>query len=250
MAGHSKWSNIKHRKAAQDKQRGKVFGKLIKEITVAARLGDPDPANNPRLRLAVDKALSANMSKDTINRAIRKGSGEGDDTSQYEEVRYEGYGPHGVAIMVDCMTDNRNRTVGEVRHLFTKYGGNLGTDGSVAYLFSEVGVIGFPAGASEDDILEVALDAGADDVVTEEDGSIEVLTSRETFLDIKSALTDRGLEPELADLEQRASIEVTLDTVEKAQSLIKLCELLEELDDVQAVHSNAEIPDELLEELE
>lgn len=250
MAGHSKWANIKHRKASQDKQKGKIFGKLIKEITVAARMGDPDPAANPRLRLAVDKALDANMTKDTISRAIRKGSGEGGDGSQYEDVRYEGYGPGGVAIMVDCTTDNRNRTVGEVRHLFSKFGGNLGTDGSVAYLFNEVGVLGFPAGTPEDVVLEIALESGALDVVTADDTTLEVLTSRDAFVDVKTALTGRGLEPEFAAIEQRATVEAPLDSANKVQSLMKLLDLLEDLDDVQAVHSNASIPDDLLAGLE
>lgn len=250
MAGHSKWANIKHRKAAQDKHKGKIFSKLIKEITVATRMGDPDPAVNPRLRLAMDKALDANMTKDTILRAVRKGSGEGADDSHYEDVRYEGYGPGGVAIMVDCTTDNRNRTVGEVRHLFTKYGGNLGTDGSVSYLFNELGVIGFAAGISEDDVLGVALESGADDVVSNDDGSLEVITTREAFVDVKTALTEHGLVPEFAEMEQRATVEATLDSADKVQTLMKLIDLLEDLDDVQAVHSNADIPDDLLAGLE
>ena len=250
MAGHSKWANIKHRKASQDKQKGKIFGKLIKEITVVARMGDPDPAANPRLRLAVDKALDANMTKDTISRAIRKGSGEGGDGSQYEDVRYEGYGPGGVAIMVDCTTDNRNRTVGEVRHLFSKFGGNLGTDGSVAYLFNEVGVLGFPTGTPEDVVLEAALESGALDVVTADDATLEVLTTRDAFVDVKTALAGCGLEPEFAAIEQRATVEVPLDSADKVKSLLKLLDLLDDLDDVQAVHSNANISDDLLAGLE
>src|SRR5690606_11256723 len=210
MAGHSKWANIQHRKNAQDAKRGKLFTKLIREITVAARIGGADPAANPRLRAAIDKALGGNMTKDTIERAIKRGAGtqEGDN---YEEVRYEGYGPGGVAVMVDCMTDNRNRTVSEVRHAFTKFGGNLGTDGSVSFLFTKQGVLSFPAGKDEDAIMEAALEAGADDVVTNEDGSIDVLTSPDELMNVKEAMQAAGLVPEHAEVTMRASTSVVLD---------------------------------------
>jgi len=244
MAGHSKWANIRHRKSAQDAKRGKIFTKLIRELTVAARLGGADPAANPRLRAAIDKALSHNMPKDTIQRAINKGSGA-QDGSDYEEVRYEGYGPGGVAVMVDCLTDNRNRTVAEVRHAFTKAGGNLGTDGSVAYLFSKAGVINFPAGSDEDAIMEGALEAGAEDVVTHDDGSIEVLTTPEDFEAVKQALVDAGLEPESAEVTMRASTSVKLDAAD-AEKMIRLLERLEDLDDVQQVYSNADISEDVL----
>ena len=244
MAGHSKWANIRHRKSAQDAKRGKIFTKLIRELTVAARLGGSDPAANPRLRAAIDKALSHNMPKDTIQRAINKGSGAGDD-SNYEEVRYEGYGPGGVAVMVDCLTDNRNRTVAEVRHAFTKAGGNLGTDGSVAYLFSKTGVINFPAGSDEDAIMEAALEAGAEDVATHDDGSIEVLTAPEEFEAVKQALEAAGLQPESAEVTMRASTSVTLNAAD-AEKMVRLLERLEDLDDVQQVYSNADISEEVL----
>ncbi|HEB77826.1 MAG TPA: YebC/PmpR family DNA-binding transcriptional regulator [Methylothermaceae bacterium] len=244
MAGHSKWANIRHRKSAQDAKRGKIFTKLIREITVAARMGGGDPATNPRLRTAIDKALSQNMPKDTIERAIKKGTGAAEGAN-YEEVRYEGYGPGGVAVMVDCLTDNRNRTVAEVRHVFTKAGGNLGTDGSVAYLFSKAGVINFPAGSDEDAIMEVALEAGAEDVVTDDDGSIEVLTSPEDFDNVKQALIDAGLEPESAEITMRASTSVALQAGE-AEKMIRLLERLEDLDDVQQVYSNADISEDVL----
>ena len=245
MAGHSKWANIQHRKGAQDAKRGKLFTKLIREITVAARLGGPDPAANPRLRAAVDKALGSNMTKDTIERAIKRGSGaqEGDN---FEEVRYEGYGPNGVAVMVDCLTDNRNRTVAEVRHAFNKAGGNLGTDGSVAYLFNKAGVIGFAAGCDEEQIMEAALEAGAEDVVSSDDGSVEVLTSVEEFGAVKQALETASLNPEYAEVTMHPSNTVTLG-LEDAQKIMRLVDALEDLDDVQNVYSNAEIPDGVLE---
>src|SRR3569623_1392102 len=209
MAGHSKWANIQHRKGAQDAKRGKLFTKFIREITVAARMGGGDTSTNSRLRLAIDKALTANMSKDTVERAIKRGMGtlEG---QHYEEVRYEGYAPGGVAVKVDCMTDNRTRTVGEVRHAFNMCGGNLGTDGSVAYLFNNSGVLSYPAGSNEDKIMEVALEAGADDVVSHADGSVDVLTSPETIVDVKAAMAKAGLEPESAELTMRAAVSVTL----------------------------------------
>lgn len=191
MAGHSKWANIKHRKAAQDAKRGKIFTKIIRELTVAARLGGPNPEDNPRLRAVVDKALTANMKKDTIERAIERGAGGGDD-GNYEELTYEGYGPGGVAIYVEAMTDNRNRTVAEVRHAFSKHGGNLGTDGSVAYLFTKQGVISYGPGVDEDKLMEAALEAGAEDLAAQDDGSFEIVTAPEQFLDVKEALVNAG----------------------------------------------------------
>src|SRR3989304_3712967 len=191
MAGHSKWANIQHRKGKQDAKRGKLFTKLIREITVAAKMGGADPNNNPRLRDAVDNALSNNMTKDTVERAIKRGAG-GNVAENVEEIRYEGYGPGGVAVMVDCMTDNRNRTVGEVRHAFTKCGGNLGTGGSVAYQFKKTGLISYPAGSDENTLLEAALEAGAQDVITHKDGSIDVITSTDAFMDVKQALINAG----------------------------------------------------------
>jgi YebC/PmpR family DNA-binding regulatory protein len=244
MAGHSKWANIQHRKGAQDAKRGKLFTKLIREITVSSRNGGGDPANNPRLRAAMDKALSANMSKDTIERAIKKGTGaaEGDN---YEEVRYEGYGPGGIAVMVDCLTDNRNRTVSEVRHAFTKAGGNLGTDGSVAYLFSKTGIISYPAGINEDQVMEAALEAGADDVISNDDGSIDVLVAPEQFETVRDTLLNAGLAPESAEVTMRASTSVSLDK-DDAEKMIRLLERLEDLDDVQNVYSNADISEDIL----
>ncbi len=248
MAGHSKFANIKHRKAAQDKKRGKIFTKLIREITVAARGGGGgDVATNPRLRLAVDKALAANMTRDTIERAIKRGTGGGDDTS-YDEIRYEGYGPAGTAIMVDCLTDNRNRTVSEVRHAFTKAGGNLGTDGSVAYMFARTGVLMYPAGSDEDAIMEAALEAGAEDVASNEDGSIDVVTRYEDFMVVNDAMTAAGFAPEQAEVMEKAAnlIDVELTDAEK---IMRLIDTLEDLDDVQDVHTNADFSDEVMEQL-
>ena len=248
MAGHSKFANIKHRKAAQDKKRGKIFTKLIREITVAARGGGGgDIATNPRLRLAVDKALAANMTKDTIERAIKRGTGEGDDTV-YEEIRYEGYGPGGTAVMVDCMTDNRNRTVSEVRHAFTKAGGNLGTDGSVAYMFNRIGLLTYPAGSDEDAIMEAALEAGADDVDNGDDGGIEVSTSYEEYMSVKDAMISAGHEPEHAEIIEKptTSTEVTFEDAEK---IMRLIDVLDELDDVQEVHTNADFSNEVMAQL-
>ncbi|MCO6414261.1 MAG: YebC/PmpR family DNA-binding transcriptional regulator [Thiogranum sp.] len=247
MAGHSKWANIQHRKNAQDAKRGKVFTKLIREITVAARTGDPDPAANPRLRLAVDKALSANMTKDTIERAIKRGAGV-QDGENYEEIRYEGYGPGGVAVMVDCMTDNRNRTVSEVRHAFTKAGGNLGTSGSVAFQFTQTGILSFPAGSNEDTIMEAALEAGAQDVVTNDDGSVDVLTAPEDFVNVKEAMTAAGFVPEAAEVTMRAENTTPLGR-DDAEKMLRMLERLEDLDDVQEVYSNADIPEDILAEL-
>jgi len=247
MAGHSKWANIQHRKNAQDAKRGKLFTKLIREITVAARTGDPDPASNPRLRLAVDKALAGNMTRDTIERAIKRGSGA-QEGENFEEVRYEGYGPGGVAVMVDCMTDNRNRTVAEVRHAFTKAGGNLGTDGSVAYQFTKSGILSYPSGSDEDQIMEAALEAGAEDVVSNDDGSVDVLTQPEQFVDIKEAMNSAGLEPEQSEVTMRAAITTPLE-LEDAEKMVRLLDRLEDLDDVQNVYSNADISEEVLAQL-
>ncbi len=247
MAGHSKWANIQHRKKAQDAKRGKLFTKLIREITVAARMGGPDPAANPRLRAAVDNALSNNMTKDTVERAIKRGAGATEGEA-YEEVRYEGYGPNGVAVMVDCLTDNRNRTVAEVRHAFSKCGGNLGTDGSVAYLFTKQGILTYPPESDEDAIMEAALEAGAEDVVTNDDGSIDVITAPESFVDVKEAMVAAGLEPAQAEVTMKPSTTVELG-LEDAQKIVRLVDMLEDLDDVQKVYSNADFPDEVMEQL-
>ncbi len=241
MAGHSKWANIQHRKNAQDAKRGKIFTKLIREIGIAARAGGADPAANPRLRLAVDRALSANMTKDAIERAIKKATGGLDDVT-YEELRYEGYAPGGVAVIVDCTTDNRNRTVSDVRHAFTKFGGNLGTDGSVAFLFRKLGMISFAPGADETRVLEIALEAGAEDVLTDpDDGSIEVLTAPDAFEPVRDALSAADLAPADAELTLRADTAVAVEG-EAAAAVVKLIDWLEDLDDVQHVHTNARLP--------
>ncbi|NKN32392.1 YebC/PmpR family DNA-binding transcriptional regulator [Marichromatium bheemlicum] len=244
MAGHSKWANIKHRKAAQDKRRGKIWTKLIREVTVAARAGGGDPAANPRLRLAMDKAFGANMPRDTVERAIKRGAG-GTDGDNYEEIRYEGYGPGGVAVMVDCMSDNRNRTASEVRHAFTKHGGNLGTDGSVAYLFTKQGIISFQPGTDEDAVMEAAIEAGADDVVTNDDGSLDVITTPEAFSEVKDGLVAAGFDTEAAEVTFNASTSAELDR-DTAEKLLKLIDALEDLDDVQEVYHNADISDEIM----
>ncbi len=247
MAGHSKWANIQHRKNRQDARRGKIFTKLIREITVSTKIGGGDPDANPRLRAAIDNALSNNMTRDTIDRAVKRNAGEGKD-EQDEEIRYEGYGPGGVAVLVDCMTDNRNRTVSEVRHAFTKCGGNLGTDGSVAYLFTKVGLVSFEPGSNEDVLLEIAINSGADDVITSDDGSIEILSSPEQFLAVKDALLNADHKPEAAEITMRAPISCSVD-VDIAKSMINLLDMLEDLDDVQKVYSNADISDEILQQL-
>ncbi|MCI0516610.1 MAG: YebC/PmpR family DNA-binding transcriptional regulator [Woeseiaceae bacterium] len=244
MAGHSKWANIQHRKGAQDKKRGKLFTKLIKEITVAARIGGGEIASNPRLRLAVDKAKAQSMPRDNIDRAIRRGSGALDG-SDYQEIRYEGYGPGGTAVIVDVLTDNRNRTVADVRHAFSKFGGNLGADGSVSYLFNHVGLLSYPVGSNEDRIMEVAIEAGAEDVVVDADGSMEVLTDPVDFERVRDAMKAAGLSPESAELTMRASIAASLD-LETATSMVKMLEMLEDLDDVQNVCSNADISADIL----
>lgn len=247
MAGHSKWANIQHRKGAQDKKRGKLFTKLIREITIAARMGGGDLMANPRLRLAVDKAKAQSMPKDNIDRAIKRGSGDLDGVD-YLEIRYEGYGPGGSAIMVDCMTDNRNRTVAEVRHAFSKFGGNLGADGSVSYLFNHVGLLSYPAGSDEDAIMEAAIDSGAEDVIVDADKSIEVITDPNEFETVCEAMRTAKIEPEESELTMRASTSAVLG-LDEASTIFKLLEMLEDLDDVQNVYSNAEIPDDILAQL-
>ncbi|TCW00033.1 YebC/PmpR family DNA-binding transcriptional regulator [Biostraticola tofi] len=243
MAGHSKWANTKHRKAAQDSKRGKIFTKIIRELVTAARLGGADVSSNPRLRAAVDKALSNNMTRDTLNRAIARGVG-GDDDSQMETIIYEGYGPGGTAVMVECLSDNRNRTVSEVRHAFTKTGGNLGTDGSVSYLFTKKGVISYAPGLDEDQVMDAALDAGADDVVTYDDGAIDVYTTPEAFGEVKDALDAAGLQAESAEVALVPSTRADLDE-ETAPKLLRLIDMLEDSDDVQEVYHNGEISDEV-----
>ena len=246
MAGHSKWANIRYRKASQDARRGKVFTKLIREITVSARSGGADQKSNPRLRDAVSKALSANMTRDTIDRAIRRGAGE-EGGEQYEEVRYEGYGPAGVAVMADCLTDNRNRTVAEVRHAFSKAGGNLGTAGSVAYLFNKQGIITYGTG-DEDVLMEAALGAGAEDITTHDDGSIDIITTAEDFTAVREALAAAGHEPTLAEITMQPATTVDLE-LEDAERVMRLIDALEELDDVQNVYSNADFSTEIMEHL-
>jgi YebC/PmpR family DNA-binding regulatory protein len=248
MAGHSKWANIQHRKGAQDKKRGKLFTKLIREITVAAKMGGSDLDANPRLRLAVDKAKSQSMPKDNIDRAIKRGAGE-TGSEDFMEIRYEGYGPGGTAVMVDCLTDNRNRTVADVRHAFTKFGGNLGADGSVNYLFNKVGQLMYPTGSSEDAIMEAAIEAGAEDVIVDDDGSIEVLTDPEDFEAVRDAMDETGIEPDSAQVTMRASTNAELGAKE-AGSMIKMLEMLEDLDDVQEVYSNADISEDVLAQIE
>ena len=248
MAGHSKWANIQHRKGAQDAKRGKLFTKLIREITVASRMGGSDPASNPRLRAAIDKALGANMTKDVIERATKRGAGELEGVN-YEEVRYEGYGPNGIAIMVDCMTDNRNRTVAAVRNVFSKRGGNMGTDGCVAFIFNKKGIISFAAGADEDAIMEVALESGAEDIVSNDDGSIDVFTAAEDYAAVKDALDAAGFEAQSAEVTMHPDNTVSLD-VEDAKKAIGMIEAFEELDDVQEVYSNADFSDEVMAQLE
>jgi len=237
MAGHSKWANIKHKKAAQDAKRGKVFTRLIKEITVSSRLGGPDASTNPRLRLAIDKAYESNMPKENVERAIKRGSGDLEGVN-YEEVRYEGYGISGAAVIVDCMTDNKTRTVADVRHALTKHGGNLGTDGSVSFLFKHCGQLVFAPGTSEDKVMEAAIDAGAEDVIGNDDGSVEVITPPNDFLAVKGALEKAGLKPELAEVTMKPTVENAL-TGDDAVKMQKLLDALEALDDVQEVYTTA-----------
>jgi YebC/PmpR family DNA-binding regulatory protein len=246
MAGHSKWANIKFRKGVQDAKRGKIFTKLIREITVSARMGGGEESSNPRLRDAVKKALNANMKRDTIDNAIKRGVG-GLDGDAMVVMRYEGYGPGGIAVLVDCLSDNKNRTVSEVRHAFTKNGGNLGTDGSVSYLFTHQGEILMASGQSEDQVMEVAIEAGADDVSVDE-GQIEVITPVEAYHSVLNALNDAGLQVEQSQLSMRAQTLIMIDD-ESAESLLKLIDMLEDLDDVQEVYSNAEFSEKLLESI-
>ncbi len=249
MAGHSKWANIKHRKGRQDAKRGKIFTKLIRELTVAAKHGGPIPADNPRLRLAVDKALTANMSRDVIDRAIARGAGN-NEADNVMELSYEGYAPSGVAIIVEAMTDNRNRTAAAVRHAFSKCGGNLGTDGSVAYMFERKGQISFAPGVSEEALMEAALEAGAVDVEMGEDGSALVSTSFAEFHAVNEALSAAGFKGEEADIAMIPTIAAPVDDLETAQKVLKLIDMLEDLDDVQNVYHNAEIPDEIVAQLD
>ena len=246
MSGHSKWANIQHRKGRQDKKRGKLFSKLIREVTVAAKYGS-DLSANPRLRAAIDKAKSQSMPKENIDRAISRGSGE-EEGFNFEEVTYEGYGPGGAAILIECMTDNRNRTVAEVRHALSKFGGNLGSDGSVSYLFEKVGLMILTAVNNKNQTMEIAIDAGAEDIESNEDGSIEIITNPTDFLNVQESLVAEGINPEIAEVTMRASVSVSIG-VKHAESMLKLLDVLEDLDDVQAVHSNAEIPDEVLDRM-
>lgn len=248
MAGHSKWANIKHRKAAQDAKRGKIFTRLIREITISARLGGGDPADNPRLRTAVDKAFDANMTKDTIERAVKRGAGS-DEEGNLDELTYEGYAPGGVAVLVEVMTDNRNRTVAEVRHAFSKHGGNLGTDGSVAYLFSKRGEFLFEPGQADEEVLmDVALESGADDVVSNDDESFEVVCTPESFSVLRKAFQKADIHWANAEVTMAPSLKVELDT-DTTVSVLKMLDRLEELDDVQNVYSNAVFDDEGLEQM-
>ncbi len=248
MAGHSKWHNIQHRKNAQDKMRGKIFTKHIRAITTAAKMGGGDPSTNPRLRDAIDKAFGDNMTKDTIARAVKRGAG-GEDDSNMMEIRYEGYGPASVAVMVDCLTDNKNRSVAEVRHAFTKTGGNLGTDGSVSYLFTKTGIITFAPGTNEDQMMEAAIEAGALDVQTHEDGSIEVTTDPDNMVIIKEMLIQTGFTPAASEITMLAATHVDITDLESAEKVMRLIEMLEDLDDVQDVYSNAVIADACLAQL-
>ncbi|WP_243077766.1 YebC/PmpR family DNA-binding transcriptional regulator [Pantoea sp. MQR6] len=247
MAGHSKWANTKHRKAAQDAKRGKIFTKIIRELVTSAKLGGGDPGSNPRLRAAMDKALSNNMTRDTMDRAIARGVG-GDDNANMETIIYEGYGPGGSAIMIECLSDNRNRTVGEVRHAFTKTGGNLGTDGSVAYLFSKKGVISYEPGRDEDQVMEAALEAGAEDVVSYDDGTIDVFTAWEEMGAVRDALEAAGFKADTAEVAMIPSTKAEMDA-ETAPKLLRLIDMLEDCDDVQEVYHNGEISDEVAETL-
>lgn len=243
MAGHSKWANTKHRKAAQDAKRGKIFTKIIRELVTASRIGGPDPASNPRLRAAVDKALANNMTRDTLNRAIARGAGN-DENDNMESIVYEGYGPGGTAVMVECLTDNRKRTVSDVRHAFTKTGGNLGTDGSVAYLFTRKGIISYAPGLDEDAVMDAALEAGAEDVETFDDGAIDVYTAWEILGDVKDAMDAAGFKAESAEVSMIPSTNADLDA-ETAPKLMRLIDMLEDSDDVQEVYHNGDISDEV-----
>jgi YebC/PmpR family DNA-binding regulatory protein len=245
MAGHSKWANIKRHKAVQDAKRGKLYTKLIREITVAAKLGGGDSNSNPRLRAALDKALEANMTRDVIDRAIKRGVG-GMEGENVDEVRYEGYGPGGIAVMVDCMTNNRNRTVADVRHAFAKNGGNLGTDGSVAYLFKKLGQITFAPGVDAEKLMDIALDVGADDIQVNDDMSVDIITAPEAFLQVKERLLKEGFHPDQSAVTMVASTSVAVADKETAEQVTSLLDTLEDLDDVQEVYTNAEIEEEAL----
>ncbi len=241
MAGHSKWANIKHRKARQDAKRGKIYTKLIRELTVAAKAGGGDPNDNPRLRLALDKANSENMPKDTINRAIERGTGAG-EAGNLEEITYEGYGPGGVAILVETMTDNRNRTVSDVRHAFSKFGGNLGTDGSVSYLFKKLGIVQVDKNFTEEELMEIVIDIGADDL-SEEGDFFEIITDSNSFNDVVDAIKEKKIKYSNAELTLRAETLVKLDN-EMSEKVLNIMEFMDDLDDVQEVHTNAEFPDD------
>ncbi|MGQ4276379.1 YebC/PmpR family DNA-binding transcriptional regulator [Pseudidiomarina sp. E22-M8] len=247
MAGHSKWANIKHRKAAQDAKRGKIFTRLIREIVVAAREGGGDPDTNPRLRAAIDKALANNMKKDTVDTAVKRGSGDLDGDN-LDELTYEGYGPGGVAILLETMTDNRNRTVSEVRYAFSKHGGNLGTDGSVAYLFNKRGLLSFTAETDEEELMAAALEAGAEDFITNDDGSFDVFATPETFSAVKDGLKTDGFVPAHAEVGLLPETRSPLEEAD-AEKFLKLIDALEELDDVQEVYHNADIADDILERM-
>jgi len=242
MAGHSKWANTRHRKAAQDAKRAKVFTKIIRELTVAAKAGG-NPDDNPRLRATIDKALNANMKRDTIDKAIARGAG-GADSNNYEEVTYEGYGVGGVAVLVECLTDNRNRTVSDIRHAFSKRGGNLGTDGSVAYLFARKGQISFEPGIDEERVMDVALEAGAEEFEANDDGSVDVTTAFEDYLTVKDAMCSAGLQPAHAEIAMIPATVVPIESMADAEKTLALVEMLEDLDDVQSVYTNADIPEE------
>ena len=247
MSGHSKWANIQHRKGAQDKKRAKIFTKLIREITVAARIGGGDLTANPRLRLAIDKAKSQSMPKDNIDRAIKKGLGntEGED---YQEIRYEGYGPGGAAIIVDCMTDNKNRTVAAVRHAFSKYGGKLGSDGSVEYMFDQIGLLTYENISNEENFFDIAVEVGVEDINTDDDKYIEIITSPLDLEKVSNMLQKKGFQPKNSEITIHAK-NTTLLNLNQANSMIKLLEMLDDIDDVQNVFSNAEFPDEILEQI-
>ncbi len=247
MAGHSKWANIQHRKGAQDAKRGKLFTKFIREISVAAKEGGSDPINNPRLRAAIDKALSGNMTRDVIERATKRGAGELEGVS-YTELVYEGYGPSGIAILLDCLTDNKNRTVAEVRNVFSKRGGNMGTDGSVAYLFSKKGIITYAAGTDEDTVMEAALESGADDIVTNDDGTIDVFTTQADYVTVKDALDAAGLEAISSEVTMHPETTIALD-VKDAEKALTMIDAFEDLDDVQNVYTNADFSDEVMAQL-
>lgn len=248
MAGHSKWANIKRHKAKQDAKRGKLYTKIIREVTVAAKMGGADPNANPRLRAALDKAQEANMTKDVIERAIKRGAG-GMEGEHVEEVRYEGYGPGGIAVMVDCMTNNRNRTVADVRHAFTKHGGNLGTDGSVAYLFKKQGQLTFAPGVDEERLMELALEVGAIDVVMNDDKSMDIITAPESLITVKELLAKSGFRPDQADVTMLPSTNIPIGDKETAEKVLNLIDTLEDLDDVQTVYSNADIAEKILSDL-